>query len=208
MKHCKICFQSVDEGVSLYDYYFKEDIICGYCRRKMKIADKIYKYQNLHIHALYHYDEFMENFLFQYKEGRDIALKDIFLYPYKQKLIDKYRQYEWVLMPSSEEKIRQRTFHHLECMIEDLDIKIGHHFCKNQNFKQSSQKLQTRTKIKEMIQMTTKPQRPYILFDDVITTGNTLLTAANLCAEKDEIIHCLAVCIHPMFVEKCDAFQL
>lgn len=208
MKHCKICFKPLDEGVSLYDYFFKDDVICGYCRRKMQPVNQVYVYQNLHIEALYLYDEFMESLLFQYKEGRDIALKDIFLYPYKQKLADKYRHYEWILMPSSEEKIRQRTFHHLECMLEEIAIHPVHHFIKTQNYKQSRQKAQSRSKIQEMIQLVSYPKKPFLLFDDVCTSGNTLLSAAKLCAEEDEIVHCLVICIHPMFVEMCDALQL
>lgn len=208
MNRCKICFHHLDEGCTLSQYFFNQDVICGSCRRKMHSLNQIYKYHNLYIHALYLYDEFMESLMFQYKEGRDIAISDIFLKPYQKQLVDKYRHMTWQLMPSSEDKIRQRGFHHLECMLEGMDICIGKDFVKTQNYKQSRQKAKERQKIGEFIQLSAQIREPFIFFDDVCTSGNTLLSAARLIGDENRMIHCLVISIHPMFVEMCDAFQL
>ena len=79
---------------------------------------------------------------------------------------------------------------------------------KTKNHKQSLQRAKNREKIIDIIQLKTKPKNNYYFFDDVITTGNTLLSAYEKLGLKDEIIDVYALSIHPHFVELCDKEML
>jgi len=208
MNLCKICFKHLDEGCTLKEYLFEDDVICGYCRHQFIKNEKIYHYKNLRIHAFYIYDDYLENLLFQYKEGRDIALHNIFLWKNKEKLNDIFRHHSCIIMPSHEDKIKERGFHHIKEMLSITNIKIEDCFIKTKNHKQSLQRSKNREKIIDIIQLKTKPKNNYYFFDDVITTGNTLLSAYEKLGLKDEIIDVYALSIHPHFVELCDKEML
>lgn len=208
MNLCKICFHHLDEGCTLKEYLFEDDVICGNCRHKFIKNNKTYSYKNLRIHAFYIYDDFLENLLFQYKEGKDIALHNIFLWKNKEKLNDIFRRNNCVIMPSHEDKIKERGFHHIKEMLSITNVQIDDCFVKTKNHKQSLQRSKNREKIIDIIQLKYKPKNNYYFFDDVITTGNTLLTAYEKLGLKDEIIDVYALSIHPHFVELCDKEML
>lgn len=198
----------MDEGLTLKEYLFESDLICGNCRRKFIKNNKIFEYKSLRIHAFYLYNEYLENLLFQYKEGRDIALKDIFLWKYKKKLNDIFRQRECIIMPSSEEKVKDRGFHPLKEMLACSNVEIKECFIKNKNYKQSLQRAQDREKVKDVIQIVEFPQKEYYLFDDVVTSGNTLLSAIDLLGRSEEINDVYVLSVHPHFVELCEKEKL
>lgn len=204
MKRCKICFNDVNDGVSIFQYLFGDDCICGNCRAKFIENKRIYHYQGLEIHALYLYDDFLESLLFQYKEGRDIALSEVFFKGYEQKVADIFRHHRCVLMPSSSLKIQQRGFHPLKKMLEGIDVEICNPFEKSRNYKQSQHSSLGREEIHRVIQLKKEIHEPFIFFDDVVTTGNTLLAAAHLVRKDDKEIKVFALSVHPHFVELCD----
>lgn len=208
MNLCKICFHHLDEGLTLQEYFLENDCICGNCRHKFIKNETIYEYQNLRIHAFYLYNDVMESLLFQYKEGRDIALKDIFLWKYKKKMNDIFRHHECIIVPSHEEKIKTRGFHHLKKMLECCDIEGKDYFIKTINYKQSSQRSKNREKVKDIIQIKQFPKKQYYLFDDVVTSGNTLLAAASLLSKNNEKVEVYALSVHPHFVELCEKQKL
>lgn len=208
MKACKICFRSIDEGVNLREYLFYDDIICGNCRHKFIENKKTYSYHNLRITAFYLYDDFLESLLFQYKEARDIALADVFLWKKKEEVFDIFRHSTCILMPSSEQKIKERGFHHLERMLECCHVEPISCFEKKDGYKQSTQRASERGKIKEVIKLKYPIEKDFILFDDVITSGNTLLSAASLLKDSNQIVKAVALSVHPLFVELCEKERL
>ena len=208
MNLCKICFSHLDEGCTLKEYLFEEDIICGKCRHQFIENHQIYEYKNLRIHAFYIYNDFLESLLFQFKEGRDIALQNIFLWKNKEKMNDIFRHRLCLIMPSSSLKIQERGFHHLKAMLSICNLEIQDCFIKTKNFKQSSQRAKNRENIHEFIELVEFPRKQYYLFDDVVTTGNTLLTAYEKLGLKDEIIDVYALSVHPHFVELCEKDKL
>ena len=208
MNHCLICMNALDEGVTLKEYLFEEDIICGNCRHRFIKNDGIYTYGYLRVHAFYRYDDFLESLLYQFKEGCDVALENVFLWKYRKKMVDIFRHRQCVIMPSSEDKLKSRGFHHLKKMLACCEVEVCDCFIKTKNYKQSLQRAQNREKIHSVIQRTSFPEKDFYLFDDVVTSGHTLLAAAALLRKKDEIMEAYALSVHPRFVEMCDKQQL
>lgn len=208
MNLCRICFRHLDEGLSLKEYLFEDDLICGNCRHRFIKNNQIFEYKNLRVHAFYIYDDFLENLLFQYKEGRDIALQHIFLYKVKEEMNDIFRHHTCVIMPSNIEKIKERGFHHIKRMLSCCDIQIEDCFIKTKVHKQSLQRAKNRENVKNIIELKQLPSKPYYLFDDVVTTGNTLMACANLLRDNDEMIDVYALSVHPHFVELCEKEKL
>lgn len=208
MKLCPICFKPLEEGLSLKEFLFEEDIICGNCRHKFIENRRVYQFHNLKIHAFYLYDDFLESLLFQFKEGRDIALEDVFFWKKRKEMNDIFRHRKCIVMPSSEEKIQLRGFFHIQKMLACTNVSLTNCFFKNKNYKQSSQQTKNRDKIHEVMQLIQKPEGEFYLFDDVVTTGNTLLAAAHLLGIQGEEAEAYVYSVHPHFVELCDKEQL
>lgn len=207
MKHCKICFNEIDKGGSIFDYLFNVDCICMNCRERFERNQRVYHFHNLEIHAFYIYNEFLENLLFQYKESRDIALYDVFLTPHIQEMNDIFRQTQCVIMPSSHKKTSQRGFHALKEMLSVCDVQVCDPFRKENDIKQSTQSKQMRLNIESYLQVDkTKIDllKAYCLFDDVCTTGSTLKACAHMLDPKASKITAYVLCVHPAFVEMCD----
>ena len=61
-------------------YLSKESLLCGKCRNQLKPLFQYYQIQEMKVFAFYEYNRFFEGMLFQYKEGRDTALKDVFFF--------------------------------------------------------------------------------------------------------------------------------
>lgn len=207
MKCCLICFNDVHCGLSLMQYFGKEDIICGVCANKFEKLNHWYTKDGLHIKALYLYNDFMESLLFQFKEGRDVALKDVFFREYTKEIFDKFKGYTIVYMPSSEVKCKERGFFPLELMLANVELKKCELLRKSKDIKQSMQTYEKRANIKNVIKLKDKvqiPQTNLLLVDDVCTSGNTLKCAFNLLKEHKYEVKALVLSIHPRFVESCD----
>lgn len=207
MSRCLICFNDVHCGLSLMQYFRREDIICGDCASKFEKLNRWYIKDELHIKALYLYNDFMESLLFQFKEGRDVALKEVFFKAYEKEIFDKFQDYTIVYMPSSLSKCEERGFFPLELMLENVKLKKCDLLIKCKDVKQSMQTYEKRANIKKVIKLNDKvsiPRSKLLLVDDVCTSGNTLKCAFNLLKEHKYEIKALVLSIHPRFVESCD----
>ena len=208
---CLICYDHADERQSFVQWLFGSDVICGSCRMKFEKCNKDYYLHDLKIHGFYMYDDFVENLLYQYKEGRDIALAEVFLAAVRKEFIDKCRHHVLIPMPSSEQKKKERGFAHLHEMLKGMDIDICDCLIKSEDYKQSLHRGKARKQIKEVMQLKSDVKIPtckLILFDDVCTSGSTLLAAYDLLHEFNEQISAEVLCMHPHFVETCDKNQL
>lgn len=212
MKHwCPICYELADENQPFMQWLFGSDVICGNCRLKFEKCNQNYQFNNLKIHGLYMYNDFVESLLYQYKEGRDIALAEVFLAAVRKEFIDKCRHRILIPMPSSEHKINERGFSHLHEMLRGLELEICDCLIKGKDYKQSLHRGKARKQIKEVMQLKSGvkiPTSELILFDDVCTSGSTLLAAYDLLHEFNEHISAEVLCIHPHFVEMCDEKKL
>ena len=193
--------------ITIYDYLKQDQLLCSSCKSQLKRVNLKTKLEGIPLTILFEYNDFLENMIFQYKEGHDVALRDVFFYEDIQKLNDKYRHYTIVLMPSSLEKLQERGFVPVEEMLTHCKLPIIEPFYKSENHKQSLQTYKNRGHIKEVIHKKLGfklPQTKLLLVDDVCTSGSTLKYAYQLLKQHTYKIEALVLCAHPLFVESCD----
>lgn len=203
------CFNDVREGTSLIQYFKKSDVLCGYCRSKMLLYQKWFRIGELSVYALYLYNETLESMLFQFKEGRDVALKEVFLYPYQKEIFDMFKGYTIVYMPSSEKKNKERNFFTLALLYENILLPKLSLLHKKNAYKQTMQKFDERINVKDVIILDKNaklPNTPLLLVDDVCTSGATLKSAYDLLCKHPYPIKAFVIGVHSLFVENCDKF--
>lgn len=208
---CLICFQDIQKGLTFYDWLRQDSCICGVCKEKFRRLDLKTTLDGMHLFCLYEYTEEMEKLIFQYKEGRDIALAPIFFHEDLKQLHDKFRQYHLLLMPSSQEKQQERGFLPMKEMLKGIQLPMIEPFYKIKDHKQSLQSFENRKNIEHIIKRdlsVSLPDAPLLLIDDVCTSGSTLKCAYHLLREHTNRIEALVLCAHPRFVESCDEKRL
>ncbi len=205
--HCIFCFEDIQKGLSFFDWIRQDSLLCGKCKMKLQKLMVHKRFETFSIFILYLYNDYFESIIYQFKENKDIALKDIFLYDLRQDIFDKFRHHTILVMPSSQEKIKERGFQHLVEMFTIVGLPILDPFEKIYNWKQSLQSFENRCHIKEVIRLKKNiklPNTPLLLVDDVCTSGSTMKCAYNLLQQHKYIVEALVVSAHPLFVEFCD----
>ena len=73
-------------------FFYNDLLICPDCSKNFKLHKQVYNIDGIPLYVLYEYDVFLERLFFQYKEQRDVVLKDIFLceHLYLKKTFKKY----------------------------------------------------------------------------------------------------------------------
>ena len=122
MHRCIYCDNDLENGKSLISLLCFEDELCGNCRKQLKLIKHHFIIGKVKGLALYDYDSIFKSLLLQYKECYDEALQDVFLYHLNTYLSIKYHGYTMVFMPSSENKIKDRGFNHLEQIFKDVKL--------------------------------------------------------------------------------------
>lgn len=200
LEECKYCFKSIENGSTLLDLMVNHDVLCPHCRRQFLYSKKKFYLDKVRVNYFYVYNDFFSSLLVQYKECMDEALHDVFIYTKRLWIWIRFHHYTIVPLPSSEEKLKERGFHHVEKMFEGVRIpqcdcleKIGN---QKQAFlsKMERQKMSFQIGCKEDIVI---PKR-ILLVDDVLTTGNTMKGAIHALSHKKCKIKILVVAIHPL----------
>ena len=197
---CLICFKNLNDAVSLFSLFSFNKILCDNCQKQFKKIDKIELINEIETIFLYEYDEFMKSIIFQYKGCYDIALKDVFLFNYLNKLKRKYKGYTVIFPPSNKDENDKRGFVHIKEMVRCLNLPIEDLFFKNTPYKQSSFKFKDRYKVEKVITLkekTTITNKKYLIVDDIYTSGSTLKTIIKILLNhgvKKENIKALIIC--------------
>ncbi len=175
-KRCKLCFEKIHHGATLFQLFLWKDCLCPSCRRKFKIQKRKFEIKNIKGVGLYEYNEFFSETLVQYKECMDEALAPIFLLKHRVQLFFRYYGYTLVPMPSSSEKRAQRGFCHVTQMTHPIGLPLVDCLEKKGNQKQVFSSFSQRLEMKENIGLKkgVKIPRKVLLVDDVCTTGSTL----------------------------------
>ena len=157
-----------------------EPVICEKCLQKFEhVTPEQQKYED--VTALYHYNEPMKDFLHQYKFFKDVVLSEVFRTQIHNYLKDK--QAIIVPIPMHPEKLKQRTFAHIDELLIAAKIPYIHLLEKKSSITQSSKSKVEREQSEQLFNL--KPNViieavHYILVDDIVTTGTTLKHAKSL----------------------------
>lgn len=146
------------------------------------------------IYSLYRYDQEFSRLLIQYKEARDVVLAPVFLSGHIFELRKRYWNKAKILMPSSQEKIKERGFNHLSLMYQDVFNNLESPYIKLSTRKQvglsKSQRADIHFDLKQGV-----TSKSVVLLDDVITTGSTFKEAIRLLPNKK--IQCFSIAYKP-----------
>lgn len=203
MKRCLICFEDVYEKTSLLQYFQKEDLLCGKCAAQLILYSQPLQLADMKLKACYLYNTFLESLFFQFKEGRDVALKEIFLRHFVKWMEKEYKDYTLVYMPSSYAKNEERGFFALALLYEQVKLNKVELFEKVDEIKQSKQNMVARKQIANHIRMkknAPKIETKVLLIDDVCTSGSTLLSARTLLRNHPYEVAAFVISVHPHFI--------
>ena len=88
---CRLCMEDITKGQTLFEFIRQDSLLCGACHAQLEALNKTVKLGDLPLHIAYVYNDFLENMIFQYKEGLDTALRDVFFHDIMKKINDKFR---------------------------------------------------------------------------------------------------------------------
>ena len=86
IKDCLLYTSDVYKRQDIFHYVKRSSFLCGACRKQLEPLCKSTKLDSLQLSMLYRYNDFLENMIFQFKEGRDIALRPVFFHEVMQEL--------------------------------------------------------------------------------------------------------------------------
>lgn len=182
---CLMCDKEKWVG-SLVDIMMPDDPLCEECRKKWEKKRFQFLYDGIPIESTYIYNEAFSKCLIQYKEYKDEALKDVFLFGEKLHIFRKYYGYTVVLLPSSQQKEKERGFNHLREMFRNVKLPMLDALYKLENVDQKELSILEREKMKGLIGLKEGIDLPkkVLLVDDTITTGATLSGALRCIRKK------------------------
>lgn len=177
---CLICHQPIYKDSSLYHVFFHSPI-CYSCMAKFSYFQQTSTLQGYPLYIIYQYNEFFRSMLYQYKGQYDMALFPIFLFAMQKELSQRYNDYIVVIIPSSKQDNEKRGFCPNQKIVETFSTEIFLGLYKARDYKQTKQ--QDRSNIFQVLKINGGDRltgRKIVIFDDVITSGNTLLAALSL----------------------------
>ena len=169
---CLLCAKSLQTEISFTNLLcFKKgmSIICQDCQFWCKEGVKVD-----HV-ALYSYNQAMKEYFSRYKFDGDYLLRKVFS-DILQKELKKYKDYQIVIVPLSDERFKSRGFNQVEGLIKDTGLSYLDILIKNEVEASSSKNRADRllTEFPFFLKDGVKLPENILLFDDIYTTGSTL----------------------------------
>lgn len=177
---CLSCFKPIEKD-DTRELLEKDVFLCNECISQIKTELTLTFVEKCPIIFLGEYDGLMKTWLMNYKEFGDIQLASCFLYVYLPLLRLLFPRYVFVPCPSSEKRNRERGFVHLEEMLRASSLEYCPALSKGNEIQQKQMTLSNRYKEKNDIHLSDEASHIFgkkvVLFDDVMTTGNTFLSS-------------------------------
>lgn len=179
-RQCICCLKDLDQSSNLY-HLFYQPTVCTICLNEFDVIEKQYKIMHYPILILYDYNAFFQKQLYQFKGQYDLALAPLFLELYKDEIKNRYNDHVIVVLPSSEEDDNKRGFNSNVSIVSIYNLKIFKGLYKKERYKQTDSI--DRSVIKKVLSIQDGHRlsnKKVLLFDDVVTSGNTLMAAIEL----------------------------
>lgn len=173
---CLICYKSLLIGINVYRLLY-DDVICYTCRKSLNNKLNRTKYKGYDLYYFYKYNEEVRNMLLRFKDFFDISLGVVFLKPYNFFINTYFKDYQIVLIPSSETLIKRRNFNHLKLMLKFCKLETFDILIKSDNIQRFSK---NRNLLSFRLKDNTYKFDKVIIFDDVISSGYSFDKVINL----------------------------
>ncbi|XJS10357.1 ComF family protein [Aerococcaceae bacterium WGS1372] len=187
---CSACERQLDnESTDAYKQAFEQEglVYCFDCLHWLEtVPVSLMKHR-----ALFDYNDALKDWISRYKYHGDIRLahvmKSALKSAYKQ-----YKDYRWIILPSSIMSLTQRRFHPVAYILDLAKISYTIPFDYiGDGVKQAHKTKSERLKLKKSFQMNdqvaTLVGKDVLVFDDVYTTGATMIQAKKLISTVDNV---------------------
>lgn len=183
MIECLLCAQFIPSTPSWRSFIGMDENakICLDCSKAFERADTIEEGTIVdRVVSLFIYNEAMREYLHQYKFLQDVALAEVFS---KDVRVSLRREGTIVPIPMHPEKKRQRTFAHVDELLNCAGVSFIHLLEKNGTEVMGEKTKEQRLSMAPLFRLKDSQQLlkgTYILVDDIYTTGTTLTHAATV----------------------------
>ncbi|SEQ13187.1 competence protein ComFC [Ignavigranum ruoffiae] len=177
---CQACQrQLLDQTTDPYQkiYSLQQEDYCHDCF----IWRRQYDLSFLKNQPLMAYNDFIREWLYRYKYQGDIRLAAA-VRPLLKHVYRKYKAYQWLVLPSSPSSLAKRKFHATGELLNQAGIPYQECLLyRGDGLRQAQKSREDRLKLEQVFAVnqgiTTLPERALLIFDDVYTTGTTLIRA-------------------------------
>lgn len=198
--HCLWCLKPLQPND--FSFLIRHDFLCREHESLLKSKLKIAIVKDQEVNYFMPYTSEIAALLFRYKEHADIPLCGCIFYPYKRQIEKLVRNCVVVIVPSSEIKTQKRGFHPLKLAIEIIGLKPYDIIIKDSSEDQKKKSKSERSSTKFIIEKSiTLPSRKVILFDDVLTSGHSLLTCKELLEKQGYQVNLCVFSIHTSWLD-------
>ncbi|SOC34951.1 ComF family protein [Ureibacillus acetophenoni] len=182
--NCLLCGTPLNENVTWKSLLGSDypDTICSDCEGELEPVTESDSHE---IISLYQYNDKMKDYLHRYKFMHDVILAKVFRNQIRKHL---YKRRETIVpIPIHPEKLKERTFAHIDELLKAADLSFKQYLEKitteTQGEKSRDERLNTPQlfKLKQNVDMKNKE---ILLVDDIITTGTTIQHAKNLLIQE------------------------
>lgn len=175
---CLMCEGSLLKGLDLY-HLLIDDCICYKCRKPFTTKLSLTSFHGYKLISFYEYNDEISQALIRYKDLLDKPLAPIFLKEYLWLINILFKDYKLVLIPSSKSLQERRGFNHLGTILINCRLDIIDCLKKSDSVQRFSHN-------RKSVSFDFKYEIEYldkvIIFDDVITSGSSMLEAIRLIA--------------------------
>ena len=175
---CLLCDRPFQASSSWYDVMLCKfpPVICERCRESFEAAEP-----NDDVEALFTYNDAMKHYIERYKFGKDVALAEVFRSDIYEAL--RNRRETIVAVPLHEERLHERTFSQVHCLLEAAHIPYANILKKVVHDQQSKKTLAERQHSKNRFLLHEEiciQGQEFLIVDDIYTTGATVGEIKNI----------------------------